>query len=81
MALIVDPMLKGKIALECFRKFCKIGVSCLSEDGMQRHFSMNYVILELEFALQLQENAEQCKNAGIVTLPSELMKKEEISDK
>jgi len=81
MALIVDPMLKGKIALECFRKFCKIGVSCLSEDGMQRPSSMNDVILELDFALQLQENVEQCKNAGIVTLPSELMKKEEISDK
>lgn len=42
---------------------------------------MNDVILELDFALQLQENVEQCKNAGIVTLPSELMKKEEISDK
>ncbi|KAK7381227.1 hypothetical protein VNO78_33758 [Psophocarpus tetragonolobus] len=30
------------------------------------------VVLELEFALQLQQSADQCRNAGIVTLPGEL---------
>ncbi|XP_020235755.1 receptor-like protein kinase FERONIA [Cajanus cajan] len=70
MAQIVDPTLKGMIAPECFKKFCQIGVSCLLEDGMQRP-SMNDVVGMLEFALQLQESAEQSENE----------KGDEISDK
>ncbi|TKY50161.1 Receptor protein kinase FERONIA [Spatholobus suberectus] len=61
MAQIVDPKLKGRIAPECFKKFCEIGVSCLLEDGTHRP-SMNDVVWMLEFVLQLQESAEQSKN-------------------
>ncbi|KAL2335410.1 hypothetical protein Fmac_016623 [Flemingia macrophylla] len=63
---IVDPTLKGRIAPECFNKFCEIGVSCLLEDGTQRP-SMSEVVSELEFALQLQESVEQCQSDGMVT--------------
>ncbi|TKY50165.1 Receptor protein kinase FERONIA [Spatholobus suberectus] len=65
MQQIVDPALKGKIAPECFRKFCEIGVSCLLRDGTQRP-SMKDVVEMLEFALQLQESADKRKNAGTV---------------
>ncbi|KAE9612610.1 hypothetical protein Lal_00005961 [Lupinus albus] len=54
---IVDPSLKGKIGKESLKKFGEIGVSCLVEDGRERP-SMNDVVWMLEFALQLQENAE-----------------------
>ncbi|OIW12336.1 hypothetical protein TanjilG_32452 [Lupinus angustifolius] len=54
---IVDPSLKGKIGKESLKKFGEIGVSCLMEDGRERP-SMNDVVWMLEFALQLQENAE-----------------------
>ncbi|CAJ1947156.1 unnamed protein product [Sphenostylis stenocarpa] len=57
MAQILDPTLKGKIAPKCFRMFCDIGVSCLSEVGTQRP-SMNDIVSNLMFALQLQESAE-----------------------
>ncbi|XP_054816855.1 receptor-like protein kinase FERONIA [Prosopis cineraria] len=58
---IVDPDLIGKISPECLRKFGEIAASCLLDDGTQRP-SMNDVVWGLEFALQLQENAEQQTN-------------------
>jgi len=58
VAEIVDPILKGKIAPQCFAMFCEIGVSCLSQEGMQRP-SMNDVVLMLESALKLQESADK----------------------
>ncbi|XP_061355151.1 receptor-like protein kinase FERONIA [Gastrolobium bilobum] len=61
---IVDPALKGSIAPECLRKFGEIGVSCLLDDGTQRP-SMNDVVWMLEFALQLQESAEQRDENGV----------------
>ncbi|KAL2335423.1 hypothetical protein Fmac_016636 [Flemingia macrophylla] len=66
IAQIVDPALKGRIAPECLKKFCEIGVSCLLDDGTQRP-SMNDVVWMLEFALQLQESAEQLENAYVFT--------------
>ncbi|KAL9323556.1 hypothetical protein ACSQ67_008413 [Phaseolus vulgaris] len=58
VAEIVDPILKGKIAPQCFAMFCEIGISCLSQEGMQRP-SMNDVVLMLESALKLQESADE----------------------
>ncbi|KAK7325745.1 hypothetical protein VNO80_33916 [Phaseolus coccineus] len=57
MAQILDPTLKGKIAPDCFRMFCQIGLSCLSDIGEQRP-SMNDVVGMLMYALQLQESAD-----------------------
>lgn len=74
---IVDPTLKGRIAPECLRKFCEIGVSCLLDDGTQRP-SMNDVVWMLEFALQLQESAELRENAYVVT--DEVNERREESD-
>ncbi|PNX93527.1 receptor-like protein kinase FERONIA-like protein [Trifolium pratense] len=58
---IVDPSIKLSIAPECLRKFGEIANSCLLDDGTMRP-SMNDVVWMLEFALQLQESAEQCES-------------------
>ncbi|KAK4751849.1 hypothetical protein SAY87_020647 [Trapa incisa] len=55
---IVDPNLRGMIAPECLRKFGEIAMSCLQEEGAQRP-SMNDVVWRLEFAMQLQESADE----------------------
>ncbi|KAL3719410.1 hypothetical protein ACJRO7_004381 [Eucalyptus globulus] len=54
---MVDPHLKGAIALECLNKFCDIARSCLQDEGAKRP-SMNDVVWGLNFALQLQVSTE-----------------------
>ncbi|XVE72319.1 hypothetical protein DITRI_Ditri11bG0029900 [Diplodiscus trichospermus] len=55
---IIDPFLRGKIAPECLKKYAEVAISCLHDEGIQRP-SMNDVVWSLEFALQLQESAEE----------------------
>ncbi|WVZ14257.1 hypothetical protein V8G54_011823 [Vigna mungo] len=69
LAEIVDLALKKKIAPECLKKFCEIGISCLLEDGTKRP-CMKDVVAMLEFTLRLQESSEQ----------HEIEKGEEISE-
>ncbi|KAK5820495.1 receptor-like protein kinase FERONIA [Gossypium arboreum] len=55
---IIDPFLKGMVAPECLKKYAEVAISCLHDEGIKRP-SMNDVVWGLEFALQLQESAEE----------------------
>ncbi|KAK1283572.1 Receptor-like protein kinase FERONIA [Acorus calamus] len=55
---IVDPYLKGRIAPQCLKKFTETAEKCVSDKGMERP-AMGDVLWNLEFALQMQESAEE----------------------
>ncbi|KAH1079403.1 hypothetical protein AAZX31_19G231400 [Glycine max] len=54
---LIDPCLKGKINPESLNKFVDTAEKCLSDHGTDRP-SMNDLLWNLEFALNLQENVE-----------------------
>ncbi|XP_023872545.1 receptor-like protein kinase FERONIA [Quercus suber] len=54
---IIDPYLKGKIAPECFKVFVEVAENCVRDQGIERP-TMNDVMERLEFALELQQNAD-----------------------
>ncbi|XP_052195087.1 receptor-like protein kinase FERONIA [Diospyros lotus] len=60
---MLDPQLEGQIVPSCLRKYWEIVISCLRESGMERP-AMSDVAWGLEFALQLQEGAEE-KNVDL----------------
>jgi serine/threonine protein kinase len=61
---IVDPHLKRTISPECFKKIAETAMKCVSDNGIERP-SMGDVLWNLEFALQLQESAEESDGIDI----------------
>ncbi|XP_024018147.1 LOW QUALITY PROTEIN: receptor-like protein kinase FERONIA [Morus notabilis] len=54
---IIDPYLIGKIAPECFKKFVEVAERCVRDYWSQRP-TMHEVMENLEFVLELQEQAD-----------------------
>lgn len=54
---IIDPHLKGKVNMESIKKFADTAEKCLSDCGVDRP-SLNDILWNLEFALQLQEGTD-----------------------
>ena len=67
---IIDPYLKGKIAPECFKVYVEVAESCVRDQGIQRP-KMNDVMEKLEFAFELQQNAdtaqEEINSSGVIS--------------
>ncbi|XP_023906325.1 receptor-like protein kinase FERONIA [Quercus suber] len=60
---IIDPYLMNKIVPECLKVYVELAESCICDHGIQRP-TMNDVMEKLEFALELQEQAEATKDIG-----------------
>ncbi|XP_062025406.1 receptor-like protein kinase FERONIA [Rosa rugosa] len=54
---VVDPNLKGEIALRCLHKFVSIAINCMDDNGINRP-SMENVVKGLQFAFEMQQNNE-----------------------
>ncbi|KAJ6825714.1 putative receptor-like protein kinase FERONIA [Iris pallida] len=60
---IVDPYLKGRISPDCLRVYAETAEKCLADKGVDRP-AMADVLWSLEFALRLQETAEESGEVG-----------------
>ncbi|XP_062117767.1 receptor-like protein kinase FERONIA [Humulus lupulus] len=54
---IIDPYLTSNIVPECLKKYGELAVQCMLDNGTERP-SMKDIVWSLEFAMQLQQNAE-----------------------
>ncbi|GJT15992.1 receptor-like protein kinase FERONIA [Tanacetum coccineum] len=64
---IIDSNLSGVISPKCLMKFGELAHNCLKWDGSERP-TMEEVVWQLEFALQLQEDAEKTGDMVGVTI-------------
>ncbi|KAF5766139.1 putative protein kinase RLK-Pelle-CrRLK1L-1 family [Helianthus annuus] len=68
----IDPKLSGEIAPGCLRKFGDVASKCLHEEGSERP-AMEEVVRQLEFALQLQQDAEKVDGPVTIAKNQELL--------
>lgn len=61
----MDSYLKGKITLECFKKFVEIVMKCVFDQGIER-LLMGDVLWNFEFVFQLQESVEESGFGGMM---------------
>jgi hypothetical protein len=64
---MVDPSIKGEIGIRCLKKFVEVAINCLLENGIERP-SMDDVLGGLQFALQLQESADEDVGLNVVEI-------------
>jgi serine/threonine protein kinase len=64
---MVDPSIKGEIGIRCLKKFVEVAMNCLLDNGIERP-SMDEVLWGLEFALQLQESADEDVGLNVVEI-------------
>ncbi|KAG1338932.1 receptor-like protein kinase FERONIA [Cocos nucifera] len=81
---IIDPLLRDRIAPQCFKKFAETAEKCVADQGIERP-SMGDVLWNLEFALQLQESAEESGSLidGVTSdegTPLVILRKRDASD-
>ncbi|PON73653.1 Mitogen-activated protein kinase kinase kinase [Trema orientale] len=69
---IIDPVLMGRIAPECFKMFVELAESCVRDGRIQRP-TMGDVMEKLEFVLELQEkedaDKERMNPGGVYSYP------------
>ncbi|XP_011088709.1 putative receptor-like protein kinase At5g39000 isoform X2 [Sesamum indicum] len=65
---IVDPSLRGEISQDSLKAFLRVAERCLHEEPKKRP-TMAHVVINLEFALEQQENAKSLLQNQIFTVP------------
>ncbi|KAK4437553.1 putative galacturonosyltransferase 3 [Sesamum alatum] len=65
---IVDPSLRGEISQESLKAFLRVAERCLHDEPKKRP-TMAHIVINLEFALEQQENVKSLLPNQIISIP------------